>query len=290
MPLPAPLSRRNPHQHKNDFGHILVLAGSARMLGAAALTCQAAMRAGAGLVTLGIPRSLNLTAQKKISSVVMTLPLAETPGQALSLKALTTLQKELYRYQVIALGPGLSRDHSTQKLILKIISMCDVPLVIDADALNALATQLTALHKQNNIRILTPHAGEMGRLINKRISNNEKQRILIARQFAQEHNCILTLKGRRTIVADPQGRIYINTTGNVGMATAGSGDILTGIIAAFLAQKLKAFDAVKLACLVHGRSGDLAAKEKGKISLIATDMIEKLPQAIKFTEKRFSSV
>lgn len=285
MPLPAPLSRRNPRQHKNHFGHVLVLAGSARMLGAAALACQAAMRSGAGLVTLGIPQSLNLAAQKKVSPVIMTLPLAETHDQTLSFKAFNTLKKELRRYQVIALGPGLSRDPSTQKLILKIISTFDVPLVIDADALHALAPQMAILLRQNNIRILTPHAGEMSRLARTTLTDNKEQRLLIARQFAKKYSCILVLKGHRTVIAEPNGKTHINTTGNVGMATAGSGDVLTGIIAAFLAQRLEAFAAAKLACWIHGKAGDLARNEKGKVSLLATDIIDKLPRAIKFAEK-----
>jgi len=280
MPLPAPLLRRNPHQHKNDFGHVLILAGSARMLGAAALTCQAVMRSGAGLVTLGIPQSLNIAAQKKISSVIMTLPLPQTKDQTLSLKAYTTLKKVLHRYDAIALGPGLSRNPSTQKLILKIIAACNVPLVIDADALNALAAKPMLLKKQNNIKILTPHSREMGRLVGKPIPSIDASRQHVAQEFAKTFGCILMLKGHRTVVASGK-KAYINTTGNVGMATAGSGDVLTGIIAAFLAQKLDGFTAAKLACFLHGKAGDMAAKEKGTVSLIATDIIEKLSQAIK---------
>lgn len=281
MRLPAPLLRRNPRAHKNNFGHVLVLAGSARMLGAAALTSLSAMRAGAGLVTLGIPESLNLAAQKKISPVIMTWPLPETATQSLSAKAFPLIKKELRRYNAIVLGPGLSQDPSTKKLILKIIASCDNPLVIDADAINALASNPDVLKKTKSPKILTPHAGEMGRLIKRPVSFSEKNRSNVSKNFARRHNCVLVLKGHRTLVAEPKGNIYINKTGNVGMATAGSGDVLTGIIGAFLAQKIDAFNAAKTAVFIHGKAGDMAARQKGKTALIASDIIGSLPSALK---------
>ncbi len=254
------------------------------MLGAAALTCQAAMRSGAGLVTLGIPKSLNLAAQKKISPVVMTLPLTQTKEQTLSTSAYFTLKKELHRYTVIALGPGLSQHPSTQKLILKIVASFDIPLVIDADALNAIARRPILLKKQTNIRILTPHPGEMRRLIRKPINSNATERKCVAQNFARQYNCILALKGHHTVVASHK-KIYLSTTGNVGMATAGGGDVLTGMIASFLAQKIDAFTATKYAVFLHGKSGDFAAKEKGKASMTAVDILEKIPDVIKNLDK-----
>lgn len=254
------------------------------MLGAAALTCQAAMRAGAGLVTLGIPKELNLAAQKKISPVIMTLPLAQTKEQTLSVNAYFALKKELHQYDVIALGPGLSQNPSTQRLILKIIASLDIPLVIDADALSALAQRPIVLKKQTNIKILTPHPGEMKRLVGKPISSNTAERKCVAQNFARQYNCIVALKGHHTVVASHK-KIHLNTTGNVGMATAGSGDVLTGMVASFLAQKIDAFTATKYAVFLHGKSGDLAAKEKGKAPMTAVDILEKIPDAIKSLDK-----
>lgn len=279
MRLPAPLLRRNPSCHKNDFGHVLVLAGSARMLGAAALTCLSAMRAGAGLVTLGIPKSLNSTAQKKISPVVMTWPLPETKEKSLSEKAYPIIKKECSRYDAIALGPGLSQNASTKKLILRIISSINKPLIIDADALNALSKNPKILKKTKSIKILTPHQGEMSRLINQPTKFIKNNREVISKAFSRKYNCILILKGHHTVVAAPNKKIYINKTGNVGMATAGSGDILTGILAAFIAQGIDGFKSAKTAVLIHGKAGNIAAQRKGKASLIATDIIDAIPSA-----------
>jgi NAD(P)H-hydrate epimerase len=251
------------------------------MLGAAALTSLSAMRAGAGLVTLGIPQSLNLIAQRKISSTVMTWPLPETKEQSLSLDAYGEIKKDSYRYSVVALGPGLSQNSSTEKLILKIISSLDTPLVLDADALNALSTNPLILKKTKSIKILTPHSGEMSRLIKRPVNFIENNRAAVARKIAQEYNCILVLKGHRTVVASPSPKVYVNKTGNAGMATAGSGDVLTGIISAFLAQGIDPFEAAKTAVFIHGKAGDIAALHKGKTSLIATDIIESLPLALK---------
>ena len=281
MRLPAQLLRRNPNVHKNQFGHVLVLAGSRTMLGAAALTGLSAMRAGAGLVTLGTPESLNLTLQRKISSVLMTLPLAQTREQSLSLAAYGEIQKKLNHFNTIAIGPGLSDHPSTRKLILKVIASVNRPLVIDADALNALAGNLQALLKIKNAKILTPHPGEMARLMGVRKEEIEKNRQGVAKKFALRYKCVLVLKGHRTVVASPQGKMFLNRSGNAGMATAGSGDVLTGIIAAFLAQGLNSFEAARWGTYLHGKAGDLAAKTKTKTAMIATDIINYIPKAFR---------
>lgn len=282
MPLPAPLSRRNVNAHKNDFGHVLILAASPSMLGAAALTALAAMRSGAGLVTVGVPKSLNLTLQKKVSNTVMTWPLEETKEHTLSLTAFQQIKSRVNKFSVIALGPGLTTHPSTRQLILKIIRDISLPLVIDADALNALPGNLKVLTKQTNApRILTPHPGEMGRLtgLSRPDVNENPQRIAV--NFAKDHLVVLLLKGHRTIVASPEGKVYVNKSGNVGMATAGSGDVLTGMIAAFLGQGISAFDAARWGAYLHGKAGDIAAKKYGKPSLIASDIIDAIPSAIR---------
>ncbi|MCR4337932.1 MAG: NAD(P)H-hydrate dehydratase [Candidatus Omnitrophica bacterium] len=281
MRLPAPLLRRNPRAYKNQFGHVLILAGSPRMLGAAALTSLAAMRAGAGLVTLGIPNSLNSVVQKKISLVVMTWPLKESKVQAIDFKAWAQIEKRLEKFSAIAIGPGLGEDKSTQKFIRKVIENSVVPLVIDADALNALAQNLKILLKTKTPKILTPHPGEMQRLVSLRHKIEDQDRRRVALDFAKQYRCVLVLKGHHTVVASDDDRCEVNRTGNVGMATAGSGDVLTGMIAAFLAQGIEPFEAAKLGVALHGRAGDLAAKEKGKVSMIATDIIDGIPQVLK---------
>ena len=286
MPLPTPLSRHKSNVHKNHFGHVLVLAGSKQMLGAAALTGLAAIRSGAGLVTLGVPQSLNTAAQKKASNAVMTLPLKETNGQTLALAALKEIKNSYSSYDAIAIGPGLSRNSGTQHLILNVIETSPVPLIIDADALNALCQSLNSLTKTKTLKILTPHPGEMSRLTGKRKKFVEENRKDIARLFARKYNCILLLKGAKTVVASPKTKVYTNTTGNAGMATAGSGDVLTGMIAAFVAQGLSGFKAAQYGAYLHGKAGDLAAKAKTRLAMIAPDIIDCIPKAIKMELRR----
>ncbi len=276
MRLPAPLSRPNPKVCKNNFGHVLVVAGSPSMLGAAALTGLAAMRSGAGLVTLAVPSALNLTLQKKISPVLMTLPLPQTNNQAFALKALASLKKIWNKYDAVAIGPGMGQGKGTQKFILDFISHCPSPMVIDADALNALAKVLRPLLKNPVPKTLTPHPCEMARLTGKTIKAVESDRKGVALDFAKKYRCILVLKGHRTVVASPEGKCYVNQTGNAGMATAGSGDVLTGMIAAILGQGIETFEAAKLGVYLHGKAGDLAAKSKSKTAMIATDIIDSL--------------
>ena len=281
MRLPTPLLRRKTNAYKNQFGHVLILAGSRRMLGAGALASLSAMRSGAGLVTLGIPQSLNLAAQKKIENVIMTFPLKETREETLSFSAYKQIKDSCPTYTAIAIGPGLSQNSSTQRLILKFIETSPIPLIIDADALSALNRNLSILTKTKTVKILTPHPGEMSRLINRQkyvIENNRKE---IARAFANKYKCVLLLKGSKTVVASSVGKIYTNSTGNAGMATAGSGDVLTGMIAAFVAQGLSGFEAARYGAYVHGRAGDLAAKAKTRLSMIASDIIDFIPKAVR---------
>lgn len=284
MRLPAQLLQRKADSHKNDFGHVLILAGCARFLGAVALSAKSALRSGAGLVSVGVPKSLNAALQKKLACEIMSKPLSETKDAALSSSSFLEINKFLKGVDVLAVGPGLSQNPSTQNLIRKIIGQIDLPMVIDADALNALIGHLNLLRvssiKNRGSRILTPHPGEMARMLNTSTAAIQKNRENIAKIFAKKYNVIVVLKGHKTVVASPAAEIYINKTGNPGMATAGSGDVLTGIITSFLAQGLNAFDAAKYGVYIHGLAGDLAAKEKGEIGLIASDIVEKIPQAL----------
>lgn len=252
------------------------------MLGAAALTSLSALRAGAGLVTLGIPKSLNLTAQRKISHSVMTWALPETRDGCFSFAAAKTVLAKLASFDAIAIGPGLGTHPSTQRFIREIVRRCPKPLVIDADGINALKGHSDILKKTSTPRILTPHAGEFSRITGRPKKNIVAKPRECVDQWAKKFSgCVVLLKGHRTLVAAAGKETYTNTTGNVGMATAGSGDVLTGMITAFLTQGIDPFDAAKFGAYLHGKAGDLAAKKKGKVSLIATDLIDFLPQAIR---------
>lgn len=278
MQLPAQLLHRRPNAHKGDFGHIFILSGSARFSGAAVLCSGAGLRSGAGLITLGIPKSLNNAIIKIKPKEVMTLPLEETKEGTLSLAGYKKIKDFVKNVDVLVVGPGLTQNKSTQSLVRKVISKINKPMVIDADGLNALVGHLDLLHIT---RILTPHLGEMARLLGisiKKVQSNRKQ---IAQKFAKDYRVTMVLKGHNTVVADYKDNLYINKTGNPGMATAGSGDVLTGIIAAFLSQGLNAFEAAKYAVYLHGLAGDLAAKEKTQLGMIASDIIAKIPEAIK---------
>ena len=277
------LLKRKPDTHKGDYGHVFALAGSAGLTGAAYLTSQAAITSGSGLVTLGIPKSLNPIMARKLIEV-MARPLAETKAQSLSLKAFAEIKKFCDKIDVLAIGPGLSQNKETQALVRKVISKINKPMVIDADGLNALAGHLDTFRRtkdEGGMTILTPHPGEMARLTGKSRDYVQANRKKVAKEFAKKYNVILVLKGHRTVVASPDGKIYINKTGNPGMASGGVGDVLTGMIASFLGQGLPAFDAARFAVYAHGLAGDLAAKEKGQLSLIATDVLNKIPTVLK---------
>jgi len=282
MPLPAPLSRAKARLSKKDFGHLLIIAGSPSMLGAAALSSLSAMRSGAGLVTVAVPQGSNLSLQEKISNCVMTKPVGQTRAGNFSLKAFDQLNKEWEYFDAVAIGPGIGREKSTQQMACQVITACPKPLVIDADALFALSGHVEILKKAKGPRVLTPHAGEMSRLINRTVKLIEGNRLKIAADFSRRNNCILLLKGHRTVVASPDGKTYVNHTGNVGMATAGSGDVLTGVITAFLGQGMNAFEAAKYGAFFHGKAGDIAAKRQGKLGMISEDIIDHLKDSFRY--------
>jgi len=276
------LKRRKRDSSKGDYGHVFILAGARGLTGAAALCANACLRAGAGLATLGIPVSLNSIMEIKLTEVI-TCPLAGTREGTLSLKAKKEILERANDHDVTILGPGLSRNLETQRLIKELIPSIKKIMVIDADALNAIAGDVSILRTTKRKCIVTPHPGEMSRLIKKGLNYIQKNRLGVAKKFSNNYNTVVILKGADTIVTDGN-RDYINKTGNPGMASAGSGDVLTGVIGGFLAQGLKVFDAARLGVYVHGLAGDLAAEEKGEVSLIASDILEKLPEAIKLVQ------
>lgn len=277
---------REKNTHKGSYGRVLVLAGSPGMTGAAYLCSKAALRSGSGLVTLGIPKSLNPIMEIKLTCV-MTYPLPETKALTLSNKGREEILKLCEKHDVVALGPGLSQQTETKKLILWLIKTIDRTMVIDADGINALAGKLYTLYNIKKNVVLTPHPGEMSRLIDLSSAKEvQKSRLDIATQFVGsihkhlggKRDFVLVLKGNKTIVADYR-KVYINHTGNPGMATAGAGDVLTGIIVSLIGQGFNVFDASQLGVYLHGLAGDIASKNKGEISMLASDILDCLPDA-----------
>jgi NAD(P)H-hydrate epimerase len=274
------LPKRAEDAHKGACGKVITIAGSVGMTGAAVMTAQSSLAIGAGLSILGIPQSLNAIVETKLTEVI-TKPLPESQQQTLNMNSYDKIMELVKNASVLAIGPGLGRSNEVINLIRKLIPKINIPMVIDADGLFAIAGNLHILKEKTSPVIVTPHLGEMAYLLGIGIDDVKKDRLGIAKQFAQKHQLIVVLKGARTIIADPEGNIFINSTGNSGMATAGCGDVLTGMIAGLLAQKLSTLDAAKLAVFLHGLAGDLVLEEKGKYSLIATDLIDKIPAAIK---------
>ncbi|MCX5669001.1 MAG: NAD(P)H-hydrate dehydratase [Candidatus Omnitrophica bacterium] len=281
MRLPTQLLQRKINSHKGDYGSILILAGSSRFSGAALLCAESTLRAGAGSVTVGVPASINQAIIKNKTSEVMTLPLPETKTGKLSLTAFSKIKQALKKTAVLVIGPGLDNDKSTHALVRKIVKTTTLPIVIDADALNALNHHLRILKQHQGKIILTPHTKEMAGLFGIDIAFIKKNRKLVAKKYAKDYNSVIILKGHQSIVTDGKNKFCINKTGNPGMATAGSGDVLSGIIGAFLAQGLDAFSAAKYATHIHGLAGDIAAEDKTQIGLIASDIISRIPDALK---------
>jgi hydroxyethylthiazole kinase-like uncharacterized protein yjeF len=262
--------------HKGDYGHLLVIAGSVGKTGAAAMACEAALRMGAGLVTLAIPKSLNAIMEMKLTEV-MTEPLPETPKQTLSLRAFNSLLRLCEKKRAVIIGPGIGTFKETQSLILKLIKTLDIPIILDADGLTALSTQPKTLPAANRSLILTPHPGEMARLINSTVKEVQEDRIGVSRKFSQSNHVHLVLKGFRTLIATPKGEVFINPTGNPGMASGGTGDVLTGMIGGLICQGFDILTSLQISVYLHGLVGDKVAQEVGEKSLVATDIIEKIP-------------
>lgn len=267
--------------HKGSCGHCLIVAGSPGKSGAAAMAANSAMRSGAGLVTLAVPSVIHPVVEVKTTEA-MTVPLPDTSTGSISLDSLRAVIKLLAGKDAMAIGPGLGLHGETGKVVREIVSLGEVPLVLDADALNIIARDMTCL--QNSLApalVLTPHPGEMARLSGASIEEVEADRVYAAMSFASANNCCLLLKGAGTVIAAPDGRAAINNSGNPGMASGGMGDVLSGVIVALLGQGYDPFAACCLGAYCHGLAGDMAASEKGEMGLIATDVQEMLPYAFR---------
>jgi hydroxyethylthiazole kinase-like uncharacterized protein yjeF len=276
---------RAPEAHKGDFGHLLIIAGSIGKTGAAVLAATAALRSGVGLVTVATPSSaLPIVAAGRAE--IMTEPLEEIAPGAVARGALDRALALAQERDAVVLGPGLGQASETRAFVREFAQRCAAPLVIDADGLNALApaagepSALDAL-RRDTPTVITPHPGEMARLIGATTSEVQHRRLEMARSQAVQAGVTCVLKGQRTVVADAEGRAAINPTGNAGMATAGTGDVLAGILGALLARRISPWIAATAAVHLHGQAGDRAAELRGEESLIAGDVIDALPEVIR---------
>ncbi len=274
--LKALLRPRPLTGHKGTFGHLLVLAGSRGKAGAAALVVHGALRSGAGLVTLGCPLSIQPVLAQKVTEA-MVEGLAETRIGTISQKAMPLIESMLERKKALAIGPGLGLDRDTQDLVLQLLEAAPVPVVADADALTALGREHGPVRRAKLPRILTPHPGEMARLLGCTTADVQDDRIGTASSLARSSGAIVVLKGARTIVAAPDGRVSINSTGNPGMAAGGMGDTLTGVIGGLLAQGYEPWDATRISVFVHGRAADQIARLKGSCGYLASEVADWIP-------------
>lgn len=273
--LPS-LPRRERESHKGDFGKVNIISGSVGYTGAPCLAAAGALRAGAGLVSVGVPgEAYPIVAAKLLCA--MPYPLGE--GPRLTEHELETAVERCRDKDAVVVGPGLGNHPDTLAFARRLIRRVECPLVVDADGINALAGHIDGLDsRRGRVSVLTPHMGEFARLLGREVGEDKAGE---ARDFATAHGCILVLKGHRTLVACPDGEIYVNQTGNPGMASGGTGDVLAGMIAAFLAQGFEPARAVTAAVYLHGLAGDLAAQALGEYAMTAADLIEYLPQAMK---------
>jgi len=282
----APLiGPRSPIANKGSFGHVLVLGGSTGKAGAAAMAGMAALRAGAGLSTVATAKSVMATVAG-FHPELMTEPLDETDAGSISIRALQQgrVDSLAERKTVLAVGPGISRHPETAEFVRGVVKKYKLPIVLDADGLNAFEGRAAELKNKAGTLVITPHPGEMARLIGSTIPAVQGDRLNVARSFAREHQLMVVLKGHRTLVAQPDGTVWVNTTGNPGMATGGTGDILTGIVAGLIAQNPdRIADAVMAAVHLHGLAGDIARESMGEHSLVATDLLAALPDAFRRT-------
>ncbi|HZZ82582.1 MAG TPA: NAD(P)H-hydrate dehydratase [Gemmataceae bacterium] len=276
--LPS-LPPRAVDSNKGQYGRVLIIAGSRGMSGAAVLCATAALRGGAGLVKVAVAAEiLPIVAAGQPCCMTAALP-CDVDGR-ISALALSTLSTLCAENDVIAIGPGLGRSADLSELLAELVAKTARPMVIDADGLNAFVGQGEKLTSSAGPRVITPHPGEFARLLQVDVPTVQANRRELAAELAQKHGLIVVLKGHQTVVTDGR-RVYVNTTGNPGMATGGTGDVLTGLIAALLGQKLPPFEAAQLGVFVHGLAGDLARDQIGEVSLIATDLLDFLPAVLR---------
>jgi NAD(P)H-hydrate epimerase len=277
--IQAALPERSPQAHKWTCGSVAAICGSTGFTGAAALTSVSALRIGAGVVTLAIPRSLNPVMEIKLTEV-MTLPVDETTEGTLALKAKRKLVSFIKKADAVAIGPGLSQNDETVNLVKDLIPLIGRPCVLDADGINAFAGDAKKLKGLKFPLVITPHAGEAARLFGIDKRDIVSRPVDFARGVAQDLGVVMVLKGAPSVIADPDGDVFINPMGNQGLATAGSGDVLTGIIAGLLAQKVSPVEAACSGVYVHGLLGDMLLEERGYFGYLAGELSDMIPEAL----------
>jgi NAD(P)H-hydrate epimerase len=282
----APLIGPRPAEsNKGSYGHVLVVGGSLGKAGSVAMAGMAALRGGAGLSTVATPKSV-LGTVAGFHPELMTEPLPETDVGTISSSALNRIEELAKGKSVLAVGPGISRDPQTAALVRTLVAKVPLPMVLDADGLNAFEGRTDELNGKGRTLVITPHPGEMARLAGGTVADVQKDRLGVARKFARDHELIVVLKGHRTLVVQPDGEAWVNTTGNPGMSTGGTGDILTGMVAGMLGQHQKdALGAVLAAVHLHGLAGDVVRESVGEHSLVATDLLKGLPDAFRRTRE-----
>ena len=274
------IHKRNSDTHKGTYGHLFVLAGSTGKSGAAYLASLGALRSGVGLVTIGVPESINPTMEIKTTES-MTEPIPETSNHTFGKESVKPAMGIIRNKKTaLAVGPGISTTKETREFLYKILENSNLPTVVDADGITLLANNLSLLKKLKTPIVLTPHPGEMARLIGKDIGFVQANRIEVATQFSKKYNTYLVLKGSRSLVSTPDGKLYINPTGNPSMATGGTGDVLTGVIGGFLAQGYKPDDAAILGVFIHGLAGDILTEEIGSPGILASELANKIPKTL----------
>ena len=275
------LKSRENDTHKGSYGRVGIIAGSSGMTGAPYLSCQAALRTGSGLVYSIVPGSIREIMSIKLTEVIVKSVDDNKKGYFIR-ASLDEILDYIETMDVVAIGPGIGVDEDRLHIIEEIIKNYKKPIILDADAINCLSIQHNILYNRSQEIIITPHPGELGRFLNKTISEIQDNRIYYAKYAANKYNIIVVLKGSGTVVASPDTEdVYVNTTGNPGMATAGSGDLLTGMISSFVGQGIKPLDASILSVFTHGLAGDLAKSDKGEQGMIASDILESIPESIR---------
>ncbi len=274
------MPRYDENTHKGTRGRVLIVAGATGLTGAAALCAYGAQRIGAGLVTVACPESLNAILEMKLTEP-MTAPVPEVEGGFLSLKAAGRILHLATNVNSVIIGPGIGRHRETGQLLRDLLTKLTAPMVVDADALNLLGGQLDIFRSARAPVVLTPHPGEAAWLLKTTINEVEQNRVKVAKQIAEGYNVAVVLKGRFTVIANPQGEVRINPTGNRGLATAGTGDVLSGIIGGLLAQRLSPFDAATAGVYLHGLAGEWASRRLGPDGLLAGDLLPLLPRLLR---------
>jgi ADP-dependent NAD(P)H-hydrate dehydratase / NAD(P)H-hydrate epimerase len=284
--IAALIAPRTADSNKGSYGHVLVIGGSAGKAGSVAMAGMSVLRVGAGLATVATARSVMATVAG-FHAELMTEALPETSAGTIADSAGEKLGELVKGKTVVAIGPGISRDPETAELVRMLVAKCQLPIVVDADGLNAFQHRTGELNGKGRSLVITPHPGEMARLAGCTIAEVQKDRLGAARQFAREHDLVVVLKGHRTLVVRPDGEAWVNTTGNPGMSTGGTGDILTGMVAGMMAQHPKKediFSAVTAAVHLHGLAGDVMRDKLGEHSLVATDLLVGLSEAFRRTQ------